>query len=293
MVQVIKKAKAESPAVQKKVEEPDLQVIAFDEEKGLQMALVPIDLIIPNEYNPNEMEDTVFNELVSDISEDGFLQTITIVPVIVDGRRMFRVVDGEHRYEAAKLSDAEVVPSIIATKGRLATEEDVQKFKTMRMNVIRGRPGQAKLRALVEDLAQRHPLDKIAEQFLYDDPDELAQLIGQARKELPSPDMQKEFDKAKDQIKTVEDLSGVLNRLFTKYGETVPYHYMVVDWGGKQHLWVRLEKQTTFTKLKKLADMCKEKGVRFDTVVSDVLLSTITEDFLNKNAERFPGPDES
>lgn len=47
-------------------------------------------------------------------------------------------------------------------------------------------------------------------------------LIDDTRESLP-PEMRKEFDKAKEEIKTVDDLSLVLNRLFTKYGSTLPY----------------------------------------------------------------------
>ena len=181
--------------------------------QDVQIVMVPIELIVPNEWNPNELSDAMFNRLVSDMEELGFLQPLLLTP-LEDGK--FRIVDGEHRYEGAKLLDHTEVPAVILA-GEFAKDETKQKLQTMRMNMIRGVVDKRKLMALVTDLATRMPIEEVAEGMAFDDIDGLRALIDDTRASLP-PEMRKEFDKAKEEIKTVDDLSLLLNRLFTKYG---------------------------------------------------------------------------
>jgi hypothetical protein len=92
--------------------------------------------------------------------------------------------------------------------------------------------------------------------------------------------MKKEFDAAKDEIKTVDDLTTLLNRLFTKYGDTLPANFMILDFGGKEHIWVRLSKKQ-FKLIQDKARVCLELGVTFDSVISHVLTVMDTKKFIN------------
>jgi len=56
-------------------------------------------------------------------------------------------------------------------------------------------------------------------------------------------ELAKKLDKVKDQIKTIDDLSIVLNRLYNEYGDTLEYGFMIIGYGGKDSLWVRADKQ--------------------------------------------------
>lgn len=269
--------------MEKEQVKPAAQKIVIDEMRKVEMRMIPIDRIDPNAWNPNELDDTLFDSLVRDIDEDGFLQTITVVPYRTDGGELrYRIVDGEHRYEAMKLQDSMEVPCIVS-RGKMARDEDKQRFKTVRMNKIRGKLNQKKLISLVEDLASRHPLDTIAEQFIVDDPAELADLIGKVRSELPNEEMKQALDKAKSDIKTVDDLSSLLNRLFSTYGDTLDYNYMVIEFGGKNHLWVRLATAAEFGKIKKLADMCRAEGISFDRALTHVIGAHFTKEYVLKH----------
>ena len=229
---------------------------------------VPIELIDKNDYNPNKLDDTNFNRLVQDMDELGFLQPILLVP---KGVGRYRIIDGEHRYEAAKLSDMPTVPAVIV-EGGFAEDEDRQKFQTMRMNMIRGSLDKRKFQAMVGDLLENHGLEAVAEGMAFDDVDALRAMIDNARGTLPTPEMRKEFDKAKEEIKTVDDLSNVLNRLFTRYGSTLPYHFMVMDFGGKNHLWVRLPHKKAYEAVTMVAQKCQELGVTFSSVLMELLM---------------------
>jgi hypothetical protein len=267
--------------------------IVTDLSRNISIELIDIDLVDANDWNPNVMEDAIFEELVRDIAEDGFLQPITVVPYAADNNTIrYRIIDGKHRFEAMKSSDMSKIPCIIS-KGKLAHDLDRQKFKTVRMNKIRGKLDQNKLKVLVNDLATRHPIDEIAKEFIYENVDELHELIGQARANLPTEGMKEEFDKAKEkqQIRTIEDLSNVLTQLFNMYGDTIPFHFMVFEMGGKEHLWLKLKDKSTFLKIKALAEKAKQHNVRFDQILLFALENVITDAYLKDNAEFFEGPE--
>jgi hypothetical protein len=252
--------------------------------------VIPVDQIVPNDWNANEMDDFLFNQLSEDIGDEnvGNLQPILVAPN-EDGS--YRIIDGEHRYEAARLNGDTEVPCIVA-KGKLAEDEDSQKFQTVRMNKIRGRTNQKKFIELVKDLSKRHTLEDMARNLVFEDPSELEALIENARKSL-SPEMRKEFDKAKEEIKTVEDLSLVLNKLFTQYGKTLTHNFMIMDFGGKKHLWVRFKNAKSFKKIAAKAKLCLDEDVTFDSVVV-AAVEKIDKKFLegNKDSLEKPEPDD-
>jgi hypothetical protein len=245
----------------------------------VKVVMIPSRSICPNEWNPNELSDVMFQRLVDDVRKLGFLQPILVTPTESGS---FRIVDGEHRFEVAKLLDMVDVPCVVV-EGDFARDEVAQKFQTMRMNMIRGNVDKRKLQALVADLTTTMPLEEVAESLAYDDVDGLRALIEDARKDLP-PSIRKEFDKVKEEIKTVDDLSLVLNRLFTKHGSTLPYQYMILDFGGKEHMWVRMKDRAAYKKVQKAAELCKSRKVTFSSALM-MLIEGVTISFLDKNAK--------
>ena len=246
----------------------------------VEIVKIPITDVHPNDWNPNQLSDSMFNRLVSDMQSIGFLQPVLVTPREEGG---YRIVDGEHRFECARLLDMEEIPCVVIA-GDFAKDETAQKLQTMRMNMIRGDVDKRKLTALVTDLVTKMPLEDVAEGMAFDDVDAIRSLIEDARKSLP-PEMRKEFDKAKEEIKTVDDLSLVLNRLFTKFGNTLPYNYMIMDFGGKDHIWVRLPDKKAYQHIKGAAEVCRDGGVTFSSVVLN-LLSEVSEDYLEKNIDK-------
>jgi ParB-like chromosome segregation protein Spo0J len=62
---------------------------------------IPIDLVMPNLWNPNELDDLSFNMLSDNIDSVGFICPIIVVPMD-DGS--YTVCDGFHRFEASRIS---------------------------------------------------------------------------------------------------------------------------------------------------------------------------------------------
>jgi len=213
------------------------------------------------------------------VERTGFLQPILVAPQ-EDG--MYRIIDGEHRYEIAKLCDMETIPAVVLTKER---DEDFQKFQTVRMNKLRGRLNKLKLRHLVEDLVERHTVTEVAERLLFDKEEDIAELIQDARKFLPTDELKEKFDAAVDDVKTLDDLTTLLNRLYLQYGESLDAGFMIFDFGGQDHFWVRLNSRNELRKIKKKADLVRNSGYNFASALS-LLLDSLNEDFLLKHVDK-------
>jgi len=215
-----------------------------------------------------------FNLLSENVTEVDFLDPILVVPLPLEAGQpqKYRIVDGEHRFEQQRLMDAVTIKAIIADPERF--DEATQKKQTVRMNMIKGSVNPKKLAMLVTDLIENHdvPYAEMAHELGFADPTELESIMASARSSLPSEEMKKEFDKVKDDIKTMDDLSLVLNRLFTKYGDTLPGHFMILDFGGKEHLWVRIPTKE-FTRYKDRARECMSLGYTFDSVLGQMLMA--------------------
>jgi len=256
----------------------------YDEEKGPDYRMIPIADLEPNEWNPNVIDDETFNMLADDVASDlGNLQPILVVKKPDGG---YRIVDGEHRYEAERLAGRIKIPCIVVPD-EFSEDEDWQKFKTVRMNKLRGKTDKKRMLELLKDLTKRHAIDEIAENMGYVDPTELEVMIEKARASLKSPELRKEFDAAREEIKTVDDLSLILNKLFTKYGDKLDYHFMVLDFGGRRHIWVRFPDMLVYRKVLEKATLCADKGYTFNSVLLFLIDHLITPDFLEENKGEF------
>lgn len=251
-----------------------------------QMIELPLEALEPNEWNPNELTADQFDMLSENIDEVGFLDPVLVVPLpLEDGDiQRYRIVDGEHRYEQQRLMDVKMIRCIIADPEKF--DEKEQKRQTVRMNKIRGQLNIRKFAALANEMMEKHgvPFNDLAREFGFVDEDEFQEMIEAARDSLPDEDAKKEFDKAKSELKTVEDLTLLLNRLFTKYGDTVPYHFMVLDFGGKQHIWIRMDSKM-YKHVKIIAREVQAEGVTFDSVVLRLLLEMDVQEYVKDRSD--------
>jgi len=227
------------------------------------------------------MSPEEFDLLAENIDDVGFLDPILVVP-LPNGK--FRIIDGEHRFEQQRLSDAALVKCVVADPEIL--DETKQKFQTVRFNKIRGKLNYKKFNELVEDLMQsgEYTYDELAHELGFADEDEFEAMLDSARESLPSEEMKEEFDKAREEIKTVDDLSLVLNRLFTKYGDTLPANFMILDFGGKEHIWVRMPPRE-YKKIKDKVRECMAYGYKFDSVLSHMLTILPVGKFIEKYSD--------
>jgi ParB/RepB/Spo0J family partition protein len=114
--------------------------------------LVDIDLLKPNKYNPNEMSEEQFQYLIDDLKENGFVGQ----PIIATEKH--EIIDGQHRWEAAKFLGFEKVPVVIFNP----LDEDHQKILTIGWNSKRGELNPSKLAQIIIDLNQKYSLEELS-----------------------------------------------------------------------------------------------------------------------------------
>lgn len=125
----------------------------------LVQEVVPIDDIIPNQYNPNRQNDHEFELLLASIRSDGFT---TPVVVLSDNT----IVDGFHRWKAARELGMTEVPVV-----RVDMDAAQARVSTLRHNRARGDEDIEMATAILRDLDSLGMLDHAQEELLLDDVD--------------------------------------------------------------------------------------------------------------------------
>ena len=200
---------------------------------------IPMDKIVVNEWNPNVQKDAVFNALVENIREIGMVEPLMVMPADENGN--YKLISGEHRFEACKVLGFTEIDAYVMED----FDEDMAKFQLVRMNVLRGSLDPVKFTKLFDEMADKYGKDLTKQMMALVDEKAFDNLYVNVRKELPK-ELQKKMDTARSEIKNVDDLSRILNEMFSKYGDTLKNNYMIFQYGGKTHLWVLMD-----SKLKK------------------------------------------
>jgi hypothetical protein len=124
----------------------------------LVIEYAPIDSIHNNSYNPNRQSDHDFQLLLASIREDGFTQ-----PIIVQ-RASREIVDGEHRWRAARELGYTEIPIVLTDM----TPEQMR-IATLRHNRARGSEDVELSVQVLRDLEKLGALDWAQDSLLLDD----------------------------------------------------------------------------------------------------------------------------
>lgn len=144
----------------------------------IQTRLRP-DQLVPNPWNPNEMDDPTFEKEVNSIRKYGFVDPITVRALPSEGDEpVFQIVDGENRWRAAKLLELQTVPVTI-----IDVDQPDAEALTHILNELRGKPNPQKLAALVRDLAQKRSMSEL-ESVLPLRRQQLAQMVAERREQI-------------------------------------------------------------------------------------------------------------
>ena len=220
---------------------------------------LPMSSLVKNTDNPNKMSSRQFDLLVENIERTGMTDPLLVRPIEGD---KYRIVGGHHRFEAAEYLGFTEMPCTIITDP--AFDEEAEQFQMVRMNVIHGQMDPEKFVKLYNQMSAKYADDMLQEMFGFADEAMFQNLIKQTKESLP-PEMQEEFAEAAKEIKTIEDLASVLNHMISTFGDTLDYGYMILDFGGKDSVWLRMQ-AADMTAFKQIATSCKEKNVTVDSV---------------------------
>ena len=268
--------------------------------KFITRAQLPLELLDDHPDNPNTMSDRAFDLLVQNMDEAGFTDPILcwprnnieafnqllkdaksagvkvtsedVVPEFVDMLKdagiRFTILGGHHRKDAlVYLQQTQVFVTIISDP---EFDDDAAEAQLVRNNVISGKMDPAKFSKLVQSQMAKG-LDEQTIQAMYGfaEEAEFKKLVDYMAKQLPEA-AQKKFKEAAAEIKTVDGLSKLLNKMFTMYGDTLPYGYMIVDYGGQKSIWLRVTKKT-FDSVSLIGEACVEQNKILDDVLGYIL----------------------
>lgn len=201
-----------------------------------EVVWLDVDDLVPNADNPNEQDERTFNATVASILEEGWLQPCASVVPIGNGK--YEIVGGEHRWRAARVAGLSPVPCWPLDPEKF--DKDRRDWSLMKMNIIAGKVNPAKFAAMYERMVSVYDAEVLQSLMGFTSSDAFERVYKTTRAALPK-ELQDALDSVKDEIKTIDDLSLVLNRLFRDHGETLPSNMMVFSWAGKDVLWVRCD----------------------------------------------------
>ena len=250
---------------------------------------IAVSRLHPNPKNPNRMSDREFDMLVENIQRDGFTETIYCRPLdwdvadavfsqpenewpglIEELDLQFQTVSGHHRVKAAQYLEITELKCLVRL-GEDFTEEE-EDMQLVRHNMISGKLDPAKFFDLVAPYLNEYGPELTQEMMGFADEAEFKRLIEQTAEALPTKELQEKFKESAAELKTIDDLSKLLNSMFTKYGDTLKYGYMVVDYGGKKSYWLRVGKKT-YDAMDVIADICIDNETTMDAVIGMLIQS--------------------
>ena len=151
------KAAKHPPAVQ-----PDLPIIQPEAVPGGpavrgHAVLRPLADVVANPWNPNRMTDHMFRSVVHGLQTDGWVasQALLVWGTDEKGRTRNMIIDGEHRWRAAREAGFAQGPMVLLD----GVTEAEAKALTVKLNQKRGDWDEAGLGALLRELAATSPPD--------------------------------------------------------------------------------------------------------------------------------------
>ncbi len=227
--------------------------------EAFELREVPVGACLPNTWNANKMDDETFVVLVEEIRTNGFLDPIEVV-ALEDGQ--YRIIGGEHRHRAAQRLEMETIPARVLL-GERWDDGDLQKFRTMRANVIQGKIDPEKFVALYSDLAKRHEASALQALMGFTDKAHWARLtkgIEDGVKDLAGKEAAKRFKERASGANTVGGLQSILTDVLGKASNTLDRQYLFFSFGGKRHVYVECDRNL-YNRVKAMADQCEREGV--------------------------------
>lgn len=275
-----KKAVVDPPLPDEVIPEVELGVepVAPEAKKrSIAFKWVPIDQVVPNAWNINVQDDITFNLLQDEIAEVGLIDPIEVVPTEDD---VYVILGGEHRWRAAKNLGHVEVPCILLTDTKWK-DVDLQKFVTVRLNVIHGKVDSDKFVVLYNEMAAKYGQDAMQRLMGYADTQQFQKLLGWVKKGLKQSlpkEMAQEVEEATKDVKSVQDLQNIIQELFQKYGDTISQSFMVFTYGKQQHIYVSMD-----AKMRRSMDRVME-CCRFTGQDMNDFLRPLFDDFAKKAA---------
>jgi hypothetical protein len=257
---------------------------ATDDKTKPNIVYISVDRLIPDEDNPNVMSETVFDALVEEIREQGFDEPI-LAREAPGKKGWYEIGSGHHRLKAAKVLGYHEVPVILKNW----TDRE-KKLALTKRNVLRGDvTDKAKLVKLYSQLVKGSDPKTVQREMGFHDSKRFEVLIESAKANM-TPAQRKKLDEAKETIKSVDDLSSVLNRIFKESGSQLDRGYMVFSFGGKEHHYFQIDEATN-VKLKEVIKMADAADVPYTKIMEAMVAAADLQSIVaSANAKKPAAP---
>lgn len=194
---------------------------------------IPLGLIVASAENPNEQSEKTFDTLVEKIRVDGFDEPVHVVPF----KNQFKMVSGHHRLRAAQFLKMETIPAII----HKSWNEEKRQIELVARNQLRGEMNPEKFTRLFNSLMHTaKDKELLKQQMGFTETSAFKKLYKEVSDSLPAKQKQ-QLDEAKETIKSVDDLSSVINTIFKNNGSKLDSGFLVFSFGGKNHHYIKTD----------------------------------------------------
>lgn len=207
-----------------------------------KVAMIPLDKIHPNDFNPNEQSDETFNQLHEEIMEDGFDHPLNVCPCSCDkiSGPHYVIIGGEHRYRVLKLEDTEEAPCVINE----SWDELQQKFKTVRRNLLTGHLNTRKFTDLVKGMGDRVDPTTLHNLFGFDNQKSFEKHLIQERDTADTSFLDELVAETKREKFAVDSLTDIIAEIFGSSAATLDQNYLLFCYKGKTHLALQMDDET-------------------------------------------------
>lgn len=198
----------------------------------MKVQLVDIDKVKINSWNPNRFNDEKFRMLVEEVVKEGIDQPIIVINDKQNGG--YIIVDGEHRYLAAKERGDKKIPVVVKD-----WDEYQAKVETIRRNVLRGEIDKARFVDLVNSVVAEYnvSMDQVMADMALTE-EEFNQLYQEKEANLA---ILEEVRKSKDEA-LYEDVSYIVNKIMAENKDNIDKGYVYFMYKGATILVLELDK---------------------------------------------------
>ena len=253
---------------------------------------LPIDEMVPNRWNPNEMDDEQFNLLAASVEEMGMVGSIQVIQLDEpENGAKYRIIGGEHRWKVARARGEETIRADVFPQDKF--NEDMQKVMTVKLNIVQGKLNPVRFTELFDEMVGKgYEHEVLREMMGFADEEALNEVYRAVRNSLPSAELREALDEAREEIKTVDDLSLILNKIFTRHGSDLDMSFLVFDFGGEKHLMIQTKKDLK-KELQGVVGLCRRYAVDINDVLLEALnMAGVRDRYAREGVEAAEAPED-
>lgn len=245
-----------------------MSAAGLQESKRIKVFSIPNENLIEHSENPNEQSEKTFDELVERIKRDGPDEPLIVVPQVLNGQPTgkYLITSGHHRKKANVAAGLTHSDCII----REGWDEDRVAIELITRNGLRGTMNPYKFTEIWDRLAKRYDKAQLQKMMGLTEKKAFNALYKRISDNL-SPKQKRKLDEAKESINSIDDLSSVLHTIFKEHGSELEEGFMVFNYGGKKHVYIKVDDET----------MRKLESIQKNLTAKDANIQEYFKDLIN------------